>query len=121
MIDPATGWFKMAEIKTKRADTIANVIEQTWFNPYPWPTEVVLDRGMEVMAKFNEMIQREYGVTKQLITTQNQQANGIVERNPPNDRQYALYLLSTFYQIGQRRPLVKNSRSSNVYYKSNNT
>eukprot|EP00957_Ditylum_brightwellii_P007893 597639-Ditylum_brightwellii.AAC.1 len=68
MIDPATGWFEMAEIKTKRAGVIANVIEQTWFNCYPWPTEVVLDRGMEFMAEFTEMIQRDYGVTKQLIT-----------------------------------------------------
>eukprot|EP00957_Ditylum_brightwellii_P188845 14374790-Ditylum_brightwellii.AAC.1 len=70
----------MAEIKTKHADVIANVIEQTWFNRYPWPTEVVLDRGTEFMAKFTEMIQRDYGVNKRLITTQNPQANGIVER-----------------------------------------
>ena len=32
MIDPVTGWFEMAEIKTKSADVIANVIEQTWLN-----------------------------------------------------------------------------------------
>jgi hypothetical protein len=64
---PATGWFKMAEIKTKSADVIANVIEQTWFNRYPWPTEVVLDRRTEFMAEFTEMIQRDYGVTKHLI------------------------------------------------------
>jgi hypothetical protein len=32
MIDPATRWFKMAEIKTKCADAIVTVIEQTWFN-----------------------------------------------------------------------------------------
>eukprot|EP00957_Ditylum_brightwellii_P032750 2482642-Ditylum_brightwellii.AAC.1 len=32
MTDPATGWFKMAEIKSKRADIIANVIEQMWVN-----------------------------------------------------------------------------------------
>jgi hypothetical protein len=79
MIDPATGWFEMAEIKTKRADVIANVIEQTWFNRYPWPTEVVLDRGREFMAEFTEMIQRDYGITKRPITARNPQANGIVE------------------------------------------
>ena len=80
MINPATRWFEMAEIKTKRADVIANVIEQTWFNRYPWPTEVVLDRGTEFMAEFTEMIQRDYGVTKRPITARNPQANGIVER-----------------------------------------
>eukprot|EP00957_Ditylum_brightwellii_P001905 146461-Ditylum_brightwellii.AAC.1 len=58
----------MAEIKAKHADVIANVIGQTWFNNYPWPTEVVLDRGTKFMAEFTEMIQRDYGVTKQLIT-----------------------------------------------------
>eukprot|EP00957_Ditylum_brightwellii_P116425 8880785-Ditylum_brightwellii.AAC.1 len=58
----------MAEIKTKRADVIANVIEQIWFNQYPRPTEVVLDRGTEFMAKFTELIQRDYGVTKHPIT-----------------------------------------------------
>eukprot|EP00957_Ditylum_brightwellii_P054448 4125093-Ditylum_brightwellii.AAC.1 len=70
----------MAEIKTKRADVIANIIKQTWFNRYPWPTEVVLDRGTEFMAEFTEMIQRGYRVTKRPITAQNPQANGIVER-----------------------------------------
>eukprot|EP00957_Ditylum_brightwellii_P096389 7340466-Ditylum_brightwellii.AAC.1 len=68
MIDPATGWFKMAETKTKCADDIANVIKQIWFNWYLWPTEVVLDRGMESMAKFMEMIQRDYSITKRSIT-----------------------------------------------------
>eukprot|EP00957_Ditylum_brightwellii_P076816 5839092-Ditylum_brightwellii.AAC.1 len=80
MIKPATGWFKMAEIKTKCADVIANAIEQTWFNKYPWPTEVVLDRQTEFMAEFTEMIQRDIRVTKRPITTQNLQANRIVER-----------------------------------------
>ena len=69
MIDPVTGWFKMAEIKTKSADVIANVIELTWLNRYPWPTEVVLDRGREFMAEFSEMIQKDYGLIKKPITT----------------------------------------------------
>eukprot|EP00957_Ditylum_brightwellii_P161599 12303807-Ditylum_brightwellii.AAC.1 len=80
MIDPATGWFEMTEIKSKCAGVIANVIKQTWFNRYPWPAEVVLDRGTEFMAKFTEMIKRDYGITKHPITAQNPQANGIVER-----------------------------------------
>eukprot|EP00957_Ditylum_brightwellii_P016745 1260433-Ditylum_brightwellii.AAC.1 len=58
----------MAEIKTKRADIIANIIEQTQFNQYTWPLEVVLDRGTEFMAKFTEMIQKDYRVTKRPIT-----------------------------------------------------
>eukprot|EP00957_Ditylum_brightwellii_P106595 8132132-Ditylum_brightwellii.AAC.1 len=58
----------MAEIKTKCADIIANAIKQTWFNRYPCPTKVVLDRATEFMAEFMEMIQRDYSVTKHPIT-----------------------------------------------------
>eukprot|EP00957_Ditylum_brightwellii_P106460 8121536-Ditylum_brightwellii.AAC.1 len=70
----------MAEIKIKCADVIANVIEQMLFNQYPWPMEVVLDRGTKFMAEFTEMIQRDYRVTKHPITARNLQATGINER-----------------------------------------
>ena len=51
MIDPATGWFDMVPIETKRADIIANKLEQAWLTKYPWRTKVVLDRGTEFMAE----------------------------------------------------------------------
>ncbi len=35
MIDPATGWFEMREIKTKSADVIANEVEMAWLTRYP--------------------------------------------------------------------------------------
>ena len=47
MIDPATGWFEIVPIPTKRADYIANLLEQTWLTRYPWPTEVRMDKGKE--------------------------------------------------------------------------
>ena len=34
MIDPATGWFKIAEYNDKRAATIANLVEQSWLAQY---------------------------------------------------------------------------------------
>lgn len=80
MIDPATGWFEIKEIKTKRSDVIANVVEQTWLTRYPWPTRVVLDRGTEFMAEFSTMIKDDYGIKLKPITAQNPQANTIVER-----------------------------------------
>ena len=80
MIDPATGWFECKEITTKQADVIANVVEQTWFTRYPWPQQVVLDRGTEFMAEFTKMCEREYGLTKRPITTRNPQANSVLER-----------------------------------------
>ena len=56
MIDPATGWFEMREIPNKRADTIANIVEQAWLTWYPWPTQVISDRGSEFMAEFATMV-----------------------------------------------------------------
>ena len=35
MIDPATNWFEIKEIKTKCADVIANLVEQIWLTRYP--------------------------------------------------------------------------------------
>ena len=80
MINLVTGWFEMSEIKTKRADLIANIIEQTWLNRYPWPTEVVLDRVRELMAEFSKMICKDYGIIKKPTTMQNPQANGTIEQ-----------------------------------------
>jgi len=80
MIDPATGWFEIASINTKRADVIANIVEQTWFTRYPWPSQVILDRGTEFMAEFTNMLESEYGITKKPITKRNPQANSIIER-----------------------------------------
>ena len=37
MIDPATGWFEMKEIKNKEAINVANIVEQTWLSRYPIP------------------------------------------------------------------------------------
>ena len=41
MIDPATGWFKIIEIKEKKANLIASPIEMHWLLCYPWPTQVL--------------------------------------------------------------------------------
>ena len=81
MIDPATGWFEIKQVPgTKRADIVANIVEQVWLNRYPWPQKVVLDRGTEFMAEFSRMIQEDYGIKKKPITKRNPQANAIVER-----------------------------------------
>jgi transposase InsO family protein len=80
MIDPATGWFEIVEIPSKRADDVANCLEQTWFSRYPWPANVIHDRGSEFMAELHAMLKNDYGCTINLITTRNPQANAIVER-----------------------------------------
>jgi hypothetical protein len=81
MIDPAPGWFEIAEVPgTKRADVIANVVEQQWLCRYPWPQQVVMDRGTKFLAEFSKLLSEEYGIDKKPITKRNPQANSIVER-----------------------------------------
>ena len=52
MINPATGWFEMAQIPKKTATEIADIAEKTWFTPYPLPQQIVFDCGTEFMAEF---------------------------------------------------------------------
>ncbi len=62
MIDPATSWFEIKESKDKEAISIANLAEQTWLTRYPWPTELIFDRGTEFMGQFAKMIEEDYGI-----------------------------------------------------------
>ena len=50
MINPATGWFEMAQIPNKTAAEIADITEKTWFTRYPLPQRIVFDHGTEFMA-----------------------------------------------------------------------
>ena len=56
MIDPATGWFKMAQISNKMATEIADITEKTWFTPYPLPQRIVFDCGTKFMAEFAKYV-----------------------------------------------------------------
>ena len=80
MIDPATGWFEITQVDTKVADKIANRLEFTWLTRYPWPTEVVMDRGRELAAEVHETLKNECRINRKMITTRNPQANSIIER-----------------------------------------
>jgi transposase InsO family protein len=76
MIDPATGWFKMWEIKTKKA----NVLEQARLTQYPWLTQIIYDHGNEFKAEVYAMLKNDYGIKTKPIMTRNPQVNAIVER-----------------------------------------
>jgi hypothetical protein len=62
MIDQATGWFKMQEIPNKKAFTIASLVKQTWLTRYPWPNQIIFDRGKEFMGEFACMVEKDYGI-----------------------------------------------------------
>jgi transposase InsO family protein len=80
MIDPATSWLEIREIKNKEASTIANIVEQTWLTRYPKPQVLNFDRGSEFMAEFAEMITNDYGILRRGSTVRNPQSNAIIER-----------------------------------------
>ena len=75
MIDPATGWFKIATILNKQADQVMNVLEFQWLTRHPWPTKVVLDRGRKFAAEVSAAVKNKYGLNKKSITACNPQAN----------------------------------------------
>ena len=79
MIDPATGWFKMAQIPNKTAAEIADIAKKPWFSRYPLPQRIVFDRGTKYMAYFTKMCQNDYGLKSKPITTRNPWSNAIIE------------------------------------------
>ena len=80
MIDPATGWFEMAQIPNKTAAESADITEKTWFTRYPLPQRIVFDRSTKFMAEFAKMCQNDYGLARKPITTRSPQSNAIIKR-----------------------------------------
>jgi transposase InsO family protein len=48
---------------------------------YPYPIQVVMDRGTEFMAEVKRTLRQDYGARIKLITTRNLQANSMVEQS----------------------------------------
>ena len=80
MIDPATGWFEMAQIPNKTAAEIADITKKTWFTRYSLPQQIVFDRGTKFIAEFSNMCQTDHGFKRKQITTRNPQSNEIIKR-----------------------------------------
>ena len=59
---------------------MAAAVEQTWLTRYPWPTQVIFDKGKEFMGDFAEMVANDYGIKRKGTTVRNPQANAIIER-----------------------------------------
>ena len=81
MIDPATSWFEMRQLKTKKADEVANMVEQTWLTRYPMSEEIIFDGGPEKFkAKFKKLVEEEYQIKARPSSVRNPQSNAIIER-----------------------------------------
>ena len=79
MIDPATGWFEMAQVPNKKDAEIADITRKIWFTCYPLNQRIVFDCGTEIMAEFAKICQNDYGLKSKPITTRNYQSNAIIE------------------------------------------
>jgi hypothetical protein len=94
MIDPATGWFEIAEVPSfniedvKKGNTqlidktsarISQVFNQVWLSRYPRPRRVVLDNGSEFKKDFLVLL-KDFDVKATLTSVENPQANSPVER-----------------------------------------
>ena len=80
MIDPARGWFEMAQITNKMAAEIPDTTDKTWFTRYPLPQKIVFDRGTKFMAEFSKMRRNDYDLKRKPTTTRKPQSNIIIER-----------------------------------------
>ena len=69
MIDPATGWFEMAQIPNKMAAEIADITKKTWFTRYPPPQLIVFDRGTKFMTVFAKICHNDNGLKRKPIVT----------------------------------------------------
>ena len=94
MIDPATGWFEIAEVPSfdiediRRGNTqsidktsarISQVFNHIWLSRYPRPRKVVFDNGSEFKKDFLVLL-KDFDVKATLTTVENPQANSPVER-----------------------------------------
>ena len=46
-VDPATGWFEIAEITDKTSARISQIFNNIWLSRYPRPRKVIFDNGMD--------------------------------------------------------------------------
>ena len=79
MIDPATGWFEIKEIKCRTAEATADAFDDAWLSRYPRPRYIGFDNGGENKGLFKEMTSN-YGLERKSTTNYNPQGNGVVER-----------------------------------------
>ena len=79
MIDPATGWFEVVQVKRRTAEVVAAAFDDTWLSRYPRPKYIGYDNGGENKGLFKEMI-KNYGLKGKPSSLYNPQSNGIIER-----------------------------------------
>ena len=70
----------MPTVPSAHADLASNQGELAWLTRYPLPIKVIVDHGNKFLAEFKTMLQTNYGIEDNPITSGNLQANLILER-----------------------------------------
>ena len=78
-VDPATGWFEIAEIPDKTSARISKIFNSTWLARYPRPRKVIFDNGNEFKKDFLPLL-KYFSIKPTPTTIKNPQANAILER-----------------------------------------
>ena len=94
MVDPATGWFEIIEVPYYNIEDIVNdkdnyidkslarisqLFNQVYLSQYPWPSEVVFDKGSEFKIHFMRLL-KVFDIKPRPTTVENPQGNSPVER-----------------------------------------
>ena len=80
MIDPATCWFEIAEVKKIDADHAQQAMDDTWLSRYPRPQFLGHDGGSELKNVFSEMRENQHGMKRCKGAAHIPQSNAIAER-----------------------------------------
>jgi len=93
-LDPATGWFEIAEVPyfdmkdikqgnkqviDKTSARISQIFNDTWLSRYPRMEEVIFDNGSEFKKDFVPLL-KDFAVKPKCTTIKNPQSNAPVER-----------------------------------------
>ena len=94
MVDPATGWFEIAEVPyyniddvkydkedylDKSSARISRIFNHTWLSRYPRPAEIIFDNGSEFKMHFMTLL-KDFEIKPKPTTVENPQGNSPVER-----------------------------------------
>ena len=74
MIDAASGWFEVVEIK-KKAECIGIILDRAWFLRHPRLVQHMCDNGNKFLRKDFQETLESHGVEGVATTVKNPQAN----------------------------------------------
>ena len=80
-IDPATGWFEIAEVPLddQTSARVSQLFDNVWLSRYPRPRKVLYDNGSEFKKNFQPLLV-DLAIKPTCTSIKNPQANAILER-----------------------------------------